>query len=197
MKNFSVVLFVFLIPALLFAQEETLKGIYKDVTKAINTALLTQKGVLEISGFASYNYEKTEYTYGAQATDNFLHVEPGISYFVADNIALGLNLAYTYQKYKFTSSKTMSTSQIYVGPLAKMYFGKDRFRPFIMADYLFLTGDQFDGGEADLGGGLLYHLDGNIGLNLFIKYGIIWYDSETLDNKNRIFVGLGISGFIL
>ena len=78
-----------------------------------------------------------------------------------------------------------------------MYFGDERTRPFIMADYLVLTGDYYDGGEVDLGGGVMYHLDGNIGLNLFAKYGIIWYDSNTLDNKSRIFLGIGLSGFIL
>ena len=55
-------LFLFLLfPVFIFAQEETLKGIYKDVTTAINTALLTRKGAFEISGFASYNYYKTDF----------------------------------------------------------------------------------------------------------------------------------------
>ena len=35
----------------LFAQEKDLKGIYSDVTTAINSALLTKSGSIELSGF--------------------------------------------------------------------------------------------------------------------------------------------------
>lgn len=195
MRKSILFLFIFA-PAFIFAQEGTLKGFYKDVTTAINSALLTRSGALEISGFVSYNYEKAEYTYNTQSTKHFLQIEPVIGYFVADNIALGLDLNYAYQKSRF-NSQTISNSQTYAGPFAKLYFGDERFRPFVMTSYLVLAGDMYDGGQADFGGGVLYHLGGNIALNFFAKYGIIWYDSKTLDNKSHIFMGIGISGFIL
>jgi hypothetical protein len=187
-----------LFPVIIFAQDDSLKDIYKDVTTAINSALLTKAGVVEISGFASYNYYKTNFKDNESVTQNILQIEPVVSYFVADNIAIGLDVKYMYENSKISSnSSTNSNSQTFAGPVAKMYFGEERYRPFIMIDYLVLAGDSYDGGEVDLGGGLMYHLDGNIGLNLFAKYGIIWYDSDTLDNKNRIFLGIGLSGFIL
>ncbi|MCB0284843.1 MAG: hypothetical protein H6627_00680 [Calditrichae bacterium] len=193
-----LLLLLMLLPVFGFAQEETLKGFYKDVTTAINSALLTRAGSIEISGLAAYNYEKTKYNYNAESINHLLQIEPVVGYFFFDNIALGLDLNYTYQKSKFSAiSRSFSNSQTYAGPFAKLYFGDERFRPFVLASYLVLTGDIYDGGQADLGGGVLYHLDGNIALNFFAKYGLIWNDNTTVDSKSHIFMGLGLSGFIL
>jgi len=180
------------------AQEQDLKEIYTDVTTAINSALLTKKGSAELSGFFSYNYLKTEYEYSERLTEQIIQVEPGFSYFYFDNISFGFMLSYYYQKTENESYDfSMSNDQISIGPLIKYYFGEDRFRPFILTDYLFLTGDDFDGGELDIGGGILYHVTGNFGLSLQIKYGIIWRGNDNFDSQNRIFIGVGFVNFIL
>lgn len=78
-----------------------------------------------------------------------------------------------------------------------MYFGEDNLRPFILAEYLFLVGDNFDGSELDFGAGIFCHVTGNFGFNFFGKYGFIWSSNNDIDTQNRIFIGIGISNFIL
>jgi len=183
---------------LIYAQEKDIKKIYTDVTTAINSALLTKKNVIELSGFLSYNYLKTEYDYNESLKEQTIHVEPGFSYFFFDNISFGLILSYFYHKTDYESSNdAISIDQISIGPVAKVYFGEDKFRPFILADYLFLVGDDFDGGELDLGAGVLYHVAGNFGISIQAKYGLIWSNNDNINNQNRIFVGVGFSNFIL
>lgn len=179
------------------AQEKDLKTIYKDVTTAINSALLTKSGSLEISGFVSYNYLNTKYTYDEEISQHIFQVEPIFLYFIVDNISLGVDFSFLSQKTAYESSRESTTlEQTFVGPIAKMYFGSDKFRPFVLADYLFMAGDNYAGGELDLGAGLFYHVTGNIGFSLFGKYGILWSSKDDIDMQNRFLIGLGISSFI-
>ena len=180
------------------AQEKDLKTIYKDVTTAINSALLTKSGSLEIAGFVSYNYFHTKYTYEEEISQHIFQVEPIFLYFIVDNISLGANLSFLSQKTGYESSRESTTlQQTFIGPIAKIYFGTDKFRPFLLVDYLFTVGDHYDGGELDLGAGIFYHVTGNIGFSLFGKYGILWSSKDDIKMQNRIFIGLGISSFIL
>jgi len=182
----------------LTAQDKELKDVYTEVTTAINTALLTKSGAMELSGFVSYNYFNTDYTSGEKLTQSTLQAEPSFSYFILDNMSLGITAAYHYEKMEYDiGGNTVSDEQTFVGPIAKMYFGDEQYRPFVFADYLFLTGDNFEGGELDLGAGLFYHATGNFGFSLFGKYGIIWPSKDEIDQQNRIFIGIGISNFIL
>lgn len=182
----------------LFAQEKELKEIYTDVTTAINSALLTRSGSKEISGFLSYNYFSTKFTYDEKMTQQIILIEPVFSYFFVDNISLGIDLSYLNQKTDYESSDgPITLEQTFIGPIAKMYFGEARVRPFILADYLFLVGDNYDGGVLDFGAGIFYHVTGNFGFSLFGKYGIIWSSKDNIDRQNRIFIGIGISNFIL
>jgi hypothetical protein len=77
-----------------------------------------------------------------------------------------------------------------------MYFGEEKFRPFILADYLFLVGDDYDGGVFDIGGGVFYHVTGNFGLSFFGKYGFMNSSEDAIDSQNRVFIGMGISTFV-
>jgi len=199
MKTILILILFFLVSfSNLNAQENDLKKIYKDVTTAINSALLTKSGSIEISGFVSYNYFNTDYTYDQKISQHIFQLEPTFSYFIVDNLSLGIDLSFLSQKTTYESSNESATlEQTFVGPIAKMYFGSDKFRPFILADYLFMVGDNYDGGELDLGAGIFYHLTGNFGFSLFGKYGILWSSKDDIDKQNRIFIGLGISSFIL
>ena len=199
MKTTSVLLFILLFSSIsLFAQENDLKEIYTDVTTAINSALLTKSGSIEISGFLSYNSYTTNFTYDEKMTQQIFLIEPVFLYFFVDNISLGLNLSYLNQKTDYKSSDGSRTiEQTFVGPIAKMYFGESRFRPFILADYLFLIGDNYDGGVLDVGAGVFYHVTGNFGFSMFGKYGFMSSTNDNIDSQNRIFIGIGISNFIL
>jgi len=180
-----------------YAQEKDLKKLYTDFTTAINSVLLTKQGVIELSGFVSYNYLNTEYKDGPEVTRTISQFEPQFSYFVADNLALGLIVSQVNDITEFKSPSGKTTrKQSLIGPLAKMYFGDEKWRPFIFGDYLFASGDQ-DGGEIDLGAGIFYHVGGTFGMNLFGKYGIISSNQDDIEQQRRFFVGLGLSGFIL
>jgi hypothetical protein len=193
-----LVLFILFSSSNGFAQEKDLKKIYTEVTTAINSALLTKTTAMEISGFLLYNNFSTQYTYSEKMTQHIAQIEPVFSYFFFDNISLGIDLTYLYQETNFESSKESATlEQTFIGPTGKMYFGDEKFRPFIVADFLFLIGDNYDGSEMDLGAGLFYHIAGNFGISLIGKYGIIWSNNDKVDNQNRIFIGIGLSNFIL
>ena len=199
MKTTSLVLCIILFSSIsLLAQEDDLKGIYTDITTAINSALLTKSGSKEISGFLSFNSFTTKYTYNEKMTQQIFLIEPVFLYFFIDNIALGLDVSYLNQKTDYKSSEDSGTiEQTFVGPIAKMYFGEDRLRPFILADYLYLVGDNYDGGVLDIGAGVFYHVTGNFGFSFFGKYGFMYSTKDNIDRQNRVFIGIGISNFIL
>ena len=199
MKTISVLFCILLFSSInLFAQEEDLKGIYTDVTTAINSVLLTKSGSIEISGFISYNSFTTKFTYDEKMTQQIFLIEPVFLYFFVDNISFGLDVSYLLQKTDYESSEgSRNIEQTFIGPIAKMYFGEDRLRPFILADYLFLVGDNYNGGVVDIGAGIFYHITGNFGFSLFGKYGIMSSSNNNIDSQNRIFIGIGIANFIL
>jgi hypothetical protein len=183
--------------SLLSAQENNIKKIYTDITTKINSALLTQKSSFEVSGFISYNYYKTKFDYGETRTQHLVQIEPIISYFFIDDLSLGLDFSYQYNKTENEVGNDPSIiEQTFIGPIGKYYFGEGDFRPFVFADYIFLIGDNFDGGELGFGAGIMYHVAGNIGINLQLKYGQIWSTRNDIDSQNTIFVGIGLSNFI-
>jgi hypothetical protein len=199
MKRTLLLLFILVCSStFLFAQEKDLKGIYSDVTTAINSALLTKSGSKELSGFLSYNSFTTTYTYDEKITRQNLLLEPVFLYFFVDHIALGLDVSYLREKTDYESLDFSTTiEQTFAGPVAKMYFGEDRFRPFVLADYLFLVGDNYEGGEFDIGAGVFYHVSGNFGFSLLGKYGFMFSTKNYVDSQKRLFIGIGISNFIL
>jgi len=199
MKTTSLLLSILLFSSInLFAQDDDLKEIYTDVTTTINSVLLTKSGSIEISGFISYNSFTTNYTYDEKMTQQIFLIEPVFSYFFVDHISLGLDLSYLNQKIDYESSADSRTiEQTFIGPVAKMYFGEDRFRPFLLADYLFLVGDNYDGGVLDIGVGVFYHVTGNFGFSLIGKYGFMSSTNDNIDSQSRMFIGVGISNFIL
>ena len=194
---FLLLMVILITNSVLPAQDDDLKNIYTNFTTKINSALLTKQSSIEISGFISYNYYKTKYTYAETKKTHFLQIEPIISYFFIDDLSFGLNLSYQYENIEHESSnEPKETEQTFIGPIGKYYFGEDKFRPFILADYLFLVGDNFDGGELGIGAGVVYHISGNMGINIQLKYGQIWSSNNNIDSQNRVLIGIGISNFI-
>ena len=198
MRQILIILFLVLAEfSFLFAQDTDLKQIYTDITTEINSALLTQKSSIEVSGFLLYNYYKTKFDDGDTREHHLVQIEPVISYFFINDLSFGLNLSYQYEKSENEAGDNPGTiEQTFIGPIGKYYFSEGEFRPFVFADYLFLTGDNFDGGELGFGAGLMYHITGSTGLNLQIKYGQIWSNKDNIDNQNAILIGIGFSNFI-
>jgi predicted porin len=126
-----------------------------------------------------------------------VQIEPIISYFIIDDLALGINLSYYYQKIENNAAiNSDHLEQTFVGPLGKYYFGSKKLRPYIQADYLFLVGDNFEGGELGIGAGIFYHITGNFGMNAQFKYGHVWSNQSEIENQNRMLVGIGLAAFI-
>jgi len=191
----SSILIIILYITQAFPQENDIKDAYLDITDAIDSALLTQKGVVELSGIMSYNDMTTEFDNGRyefREVVQTLQIESGISYFIINDLSIGFLFSYFRQKIGGTI-----TEQTMTGPILKKYFGEDRLRPFVFANYLFLVGDNSDGGELDCGAGVLYHISGNLGISTLLKYGQIFSDHDYIKKQNRIFFGIGLTNFIL
>lgn len=100
--------------------EGDLKGFYKNVTTAINTALLTKAGSFEISGSMSYNTYHTEFISGEEIDQSTIQLDPNLSYFIIDNLSLGLQVTYLNQKTEYEPSNLSQTiNQTYIGPVIK------------------------------------------------------------------------------
>ena len=107
---FKLLIFLFLLSSInLYAQEKDLKKLYTDFTTAINSVLLTKQGVIEISGFLSYYYFNTEYKDGTKAITDITQLEPQISYFVIDNLSVGLILSHENDVLEFKSPNIPNT----------------------------------------------------------------------------------------
>jgi hypothetical protein len=199
MKNLGVVVLglVFCMLVQGRAQETDLKKIYTDITTSINSALLTRKGAYEVNGFLFYDRLKVKYkdsyNFDGDGINETYQAETGIAYFLINNLSGGLLFSYLHQK----QYRQPKLEQTMIGPVIKKYFGEEEWRPYLFTDYLFCTGDILDGGEWDAGIGLLYHVAGNFGVTLQVKYGNIFSRDSNIKAMNRVVVGLGIVNFIL
>ncbi len=196
MRHF-ITLFLLSLAVISSAQDKNLQDIYSEITTKINSALLTRQSAWEVSGFSSFNYCKTGYKEGETLRQFTLHIEPVLAYFIVDDLALGMNLLYAYDKTERDSGNDAAAlQQTFIGPIAKYYFGDDNVRPFLLSDYLFGMGDQFEGRELGAGAGIMFHISGNLGLNLQAKYSFIWSDDKTIDHQSKIMAGIGLSNYI-
>jgi hypothetical protein len=181
-----------------FAQKTDLKGIYTDITTAINSALLTRKGSLEIRGSMFYDRVQTTYKGGPNFVDEEIQLKPALYYMIFDHIGLGGMFSYTKNSSQVDGDSDKAVvAQTAIGPSLKKYFCKDKWRPFASAGYLVHVGDNWEGGEFDLGLGMMYHLQSTTAMSLEINYGFIRPSEKTIENRSRILIGIGISSFIL
>ncbi len=180
------------------AQKRDLKDLYTNITTAVNSALLTQKGSVEIRGSMYYDRLQTRYKEGPEFIDEIIQVKPAAYYMMFDNVGLGGLLCYSRNTTQITggSDKTVST-QTAIGPSLKKYFRKDSWRPFATLGYLAHLGDQREGREFDLGIGIMFHLQSTTALSLEVNYGFIRPSEQAVDSRSRILVGIGLSSFML
>ena len=190
MQKFIITCIMFAFSCAAFSDDEDLKDIYNTITTSINSAILTKKGNWQVSGAAFYNDVNTTVS-GTEMTHRTFQAEPALSYFVVNDLALGLCGSYLYQE-----TDGRKSEQKMFGPVAKMYFCSKRWRPFMLADFLFVMAERYEGGEADIGAGLLYHVAGNFGIAAHAKYGFFFPAVDRIEERNRLSVGLGIECFI-
>jgi hypothetical protein len=203
LKMRMIIFLIFILSLYAFAKDEDLKTIYRTVTNSINSAILTKKGNWELSGSGFFNKIQTRYKNYMDMDVKTVHAEPAVSYFIIDDLCLGLCLSYDYEKInwqrtgqKLVQTAEMKTEQKMVGVIGKKYFGSERWRPFIFADYLFHTGYIYKGSELNAGAGLLYHLAGSFGITADVKYGFFQSRDDDIEKRNRYYIGIGIVNFI-
>ncbi|HKO76857.1 MAG TPA: outer membrane beta-barrel protein [Flavobacterium sp.] len=114
----------------------------------------TEKGTFAISGKTGlgFNSSTVKYEYQGQSTDgpkiSSFNISPSVSYFIIDNLAIGLEFDYTTATTKqqilvandystgfgYSAIDTKSTETTFsVIPTATYFFSKEKFRPYITA----------------------------------------------------------------
>jgi hypothetical protein len=191
MKSGTILVFICMFSFTALAKDEDLKSIYSTITNSINSAILTKKSNWEVSGSAFFNKVQTTFKDEQEGGVRTAHAELALSYFVINNLCFGLCGAYDYDH---LSNQTIE--QKMAGVIGKKYFGSKRWRPFIVTDYLYHTGDDFKGGELNAGAGLLYHIAGSFAVTADVKYGLFQAQNENIEKRNRYYIGIGIVNFI-
>lgn len=162
-----------------------------------------EKGSWIVSGKTGIDFSSatTKYTAEGQSYDgpkvSTFTITPSVGYFVANNIAVGVDLGFTSTKTTFKNSALEfdyeeKTSVFSILPNATYYFPTaSNLRPYLGAGigYGSLTStDFFNDEETTKGGflwgakgGLLYMLNSNIGIDLGAGYNSLT-TKETVDN---------------
>jgi len=170
----------------------------------------TQKGGWMLSGKTelSFNSAKTKLevqgnNFGETKTTT-VSIAPAASYFVIDNLAVGLGLAYTSQKIEDSKSNTFA-----ILPQATYFFPvSGEVKPFIEAGIGFATNKttmmgedvKFNGLAYGFGAGVAYFINPSVAFNLGVNYSAanLKYkeNGDVKNNTNNIGVGIGISVFL-
>lgn len=187
----------------------------------------TEKGRFVISGETNLGFTSTsvKYTYGriteeGPKTTSF-NISPSVSYFVIDNLAIGLEFDYrtstTKQQREYYSDygydlidlKTTQTT-VSVLPTATYYFSKGKLRPYIEAGIGFantkLKEEASNYGEYEsnsdglvwgAGGGLAYFITNSVSFDFGLGYSEYTYKEEDIKITTGAFgVNVGISVFL-
>lgn len=160
------------------------------------------KGTINLNGnlsFSSQSYENSD------PTLSILSINPQASYFLVDNLSLGL--AVNYERRSIGASST----NYGIGPNLRYYFILEKFYPFISLGYSYTKSfnssndDMFNGNQYIISGGVAYFLTKSVALETAISYRI---DRKTLPDSyksyykdldiksNIIMFGVGINIFI-
>lgn len=151
----------------------------------------TEKGKIVVSGSTDLSFSSMtmsmEYdgeSMGDDVSVSEIGFETSVSYFVIDNLALGLN--FDVESTKMDDNKSNSYM---VGPTARYYFGSSNIKPYAQADYLF--GSQTDDESTakmsgwDIGAGVGFFLNDVVSIDLGLAYGSLTAENED-DDKMKI-----------
>jgi outer membrane protein len=160
------------------------------------------KGTIGLNGnlsFSSQSYENSD------PSLSILTINPQASYFIVNNISIGL--AVNYERKSIGSSST----NYGIGPSLRYYFSLEKLYPFISLGYSFTKSfnsnndDTFNGNQYIITGGISYFLAKNVAIETSVSYKIDRYtlpDSyrsyykDLVLKSNIIMVGVGINFYI-
>lgn len=89
-------------------------------------------------------YSNTPTIYNSDGSSFSISINPNVAWFVADNLAIGGGVSFSFYTSKSKSSNTSSTTtsenkstqpSFYIGPLARYYFGGSPGQPFVQLNY--------------------------------------------------------------
>jgi len=192
-ENMSLRIFPFLITTLI-------------LSSTLATAQ-TEKGRFLVGGSIGFNSTKIDYDQGADFESFGYGIRPIISYFIIDELAIGVSVPYSYNKSTSNNQESISNT-ISFGPSLRYYFpfGKSAIFPTVSYSFGKSTrkGPAFDPlsgsvqervvesniNTLNIGAGYTYFLNKNIGLEAIISY-----LNRNIDYESNIFNGSEESSF--
>ncbi len=139
---------------------------------------------------------------------------PNIGYFVADNIAVGIGMSYTFSSLKEPNEDHTDDADLLFGPFGRYYFPlENNMAAFLSADFAFgnSSDEQFVGQTKQsirtnifavgVGPGFTIYSDSGIGIEALFKYNFArsrfntdldGINSETITKTNQFDISLGI-----
>ena len=158
---------------------------------------LTSKGSISLGGEIAYSETKIN----ANST-HVLQLSPQASYFVGQNLELGLALAYTSSR-----QSVYSTSNTGVGPFLVRYMSDNNIKPFIGFSYLLVVNNQkavfsdFNYREEknafSFMAGFLFPLNEKFAVQPVLQYTLYTgYGIRSLGDLTQILFGVGFKGFL-
>ncbi len=171
----------------------------------------TEKGNILLGGgidLSNTTYERESFSNQETFSLNF---NPKLSYFILDNLALGITLPISYSKQNSNNNDNKTTS-ISIGPALRYYFTFDRLAIFPELRYSAgggnLDGPYFDISQGNVvsgtikfkqsnfnaGLGLAYFLNKNIAFETILSYNKIKteYDNDSYSDLETSSLGLDI-----
>ena len=131
----------------------------------------TKKNNLMIGGNIGYSSTKTS---SLNVKNTTLNISPTVGYFVGDNLAVGVNLNYSQEKFASITQSLFS-----FGPFARYYFGEhDKLKPFGQIGLGLFSGNhqvnfnntKITGSSYHIGLGTAYFLTKNVALEGMLQY---------------------------
>lgn len=149
----------------------------------------TEKGKIYLGTNSSLNANFVNYSYKDDNNDmqdtgksSSFSISPSIGFFVINNLVLGANVSFGFNKSENNSGSDFKSNSISVAPFAKYYFADNSFKPFISGSYGFgsSTGESTFNNNIDesknsltnlkIGGGVAYFINDTISLEFGINY---------------------------
>lgn len=175
------------------------------LTSSLSIFAQTEQGTWMIQGGTnlSFNGAAIEYEYdgesleGSKTSVKAFEFKPAVNYFVANNLAIGLNLELSETNTDNNGSENSSLA-FAVMPQVKYFFGSSKTRPYLGAELGLMSAttswassqDTFSGLGYGLSGGAAIFLSNNVSLNLGLEF-----EGSSMKLKEDDRVKMNIGGF--
>lgn len=174
----------------------------------------TEKGSFSFgTGSVSFSREQTDTDRAGYSSISLstIEVNPGVGYFLVNNLETGISLHYIHSKETVTSIS--NNKRIYKRysltpmPYVMYYFGKSRFKPFIairggirISDYYITDTPPRSGNYTDtiwdFSGGAKYFINKNLALGLNIGWGIIHSKAFHSSPQTNLTAGINFNMYL-